>query len=961
MFDKIQPRREIGCGHHADVHEPITPVNASRGQHHALMGGPAWFRRKRWLLILMSILCANIILTAKTAQAQTIVTGQGPEQNAVSVDTGVNITATFSTNISTTTVTTRTFTMHSPFRGYYTDIATVSGDTITLNPSQNLFVGEPVQVVATAGISDTGNQAVTPHQWGFTTGFVSNQNERLFIADASQTFQGVRFGEGIWGDVDNDGDLDILITGRTSSGTPDTSLYKNDGNGHFIIDATQTITDVDTSAAAWGDADNDGDLDLLLTGRDSIDTSIASLYTNDGNGNFAVDVATTLIMTGVQESDVAWGDIDNDGDLDFLLTGHISGGSSNAMAALYKNDGSGTFTVDATQPITGVSGNAAAWGDADNDGDLDLLLTSDGNGGDHLAAIYINDGSGQFTLDATETITGVVYGSVAWGDADNDRDLDILFTGLSVAGPMAAIYNNDGAGNFSIAATQTITAVTRSSVAWGDADNDGDLDLLLTGNRVNNGSSPDPVATLYQNDGTGHFSVDATQTLTGVGGSSATWGDADNDGDLDILIMGASTGSGISNGSPLVTLYKNQRLQEIAVLGNSLLITDGDTSPTLADHTDFGGQDITTHSITRTFTISNSGEITLTLSGTPIVGLSGATDVFMVTAQPSVTALNGDSTTTFTVQFDPIAQGTVSATVTITSNDSNESLYTFVIQGTGATQEIELTGQGNAIIHGSTTPTTTNGTDFGAAALGVPIIQTFIISNTEAATLTLTLPMTISGANASNFAVTADPVTQVAGSSATTFQVTFTPTIPGTHSATIEIGNNDSDENPYTFAVQGAGLLPEIALTGQGGAIVNGSTTPTTTNGTDFGAAALGVPVVQTFTISNTAVATLTLTLPITISGANASNFAVTANPATDVAGSSVTTFQLTFLPTISGTHSATIEIGNNDGDEHPYTFAIEGVGLLPEIAVTGQGSAIGDGSPTPSTTNGTDFGAAVV
>jgi len=128
-------------------------------------------------------------------------------------------------------------------------------------------------------------------------------------------------------------------------------------------------------------------------------------------------------LTGVYTSSVAWGDYDNDGDLDILLTGATTGGY---VSKLYRNDGGGTFT-DIAVGWPGVAGSSVAWGDYDNDGDLDILLAGASETG-HVSKIYRNDGNNTFT-DIGAGLTGVSYPSVAWGDYDNDGDLDILLTG----------------------------------------------------------------------------------------------------------------------------------------------------------------------------------------------------------------------------------------------------------------------------------------------------------------------------------------------------------------------------------------------------------------------------------------------------------------------------------------------------------------------------------------------------
>ncbi|MCP4545218.1 MAG: hypothetical protein GY835_01980 [bacterium] len=278
------------------------------------------------------------------------------------------------------------------------------------------------------------------------------------------------------------------------------------GFGQFLV-GRAAFTEIPTPmlgvkqcSAAWGDYDNDGDLDVLLTGFAVPPIfRVTRIYRND-DGTF-VDIEADLI--GVNNSSVAWGDYDNDGDLDILLHGYSS--DFGFITRIYRND-AGVFTdIEAGLPVHATS--SQAWGDYDNDGDLDILEARPSIG----SSIYEND-DGVFS----DISAGLQSGNVGvWGDYDNDGDLDILLAGPSL------IYQNV-AGSFSIAASGLAHA---NSGAWGDYDNDGDLDILLT---------QDSSSTIYENDA-GIFS-DVSAGLRG--GYEADWSDYDNDGDLDILVVG---------------------------------------------------------------------------------------------------------------------------------------------------------------------------------------------------------------------------------------------------------------------------------------------------------------------------------------------------------------------------------------------------------------------------------------
>jgi hypothetical protein len=340
-----------------------------------------------------------------------------------------------------------------------------------------------------------------------------------FVEQTGIVLTGVINSSVAWGDYDNDGDLDILLTGW-SYGSSISKIYKNNSNNTFTEQTNISLTNVEQGSVAWGDYDNDGDLDFLLTGLQSY-VPISKIYKNNGNNTFSEQ--TDISLTGVYYSSVAWGDYDNDGSLDILLTGATSYPSPlNQISKIYHNNGDNSFTEHTGISFTGVDRGSAGWGDYDNDGDLDILLT--GNG---ISKIYRNDNGNFSEIDAG--LTGVGGHSTAWGDYDNDNDLDILLTGYWNSSYISKIYNNNNGVFTDIGAG--LTGVSGSSAAWGDYDNDGDLDILLTGY-----TGSIYISIIYRNDN-GVF-TDIGAGLTEISGSSAAWCDYDNDGDLDILLTG---------------------------------------------------------------------------------------------------------------------------------------------------------------------------------------------------------------------------------------------------------------------------------------------------------------------------------------------------------------------------------------------------------------------------------------
>jgi hypothetical protein len=336
-----------------------------------------------------------------------------------------------------------------------------------------------------------------------------------------------------WGDYDNDGDLDILITGFSFS-----RIYNNN-NGVFT-DINAGLTPVYDGSAEWWDYNNDSHLDILLTGN-----GFALIYRNNGNGTFT-DIQAGLL--GFEYSSSSIGDYDNDGDPDFIIIGHNEEGS---ISTVYCNNGDDTFTDIQADIVPIYYYGSSDWGDFDNDGDLDLLITGSSPLGTILK-IYQND-SGSFT-DINANITGIMYGEAKWGDYDSDGDPDIIMCGRNSSksdtktdSMVAEIYRNDN-GSFT-EITANITETEGGSVNWGDFDNDGNLDIVVTGSTI----SELATSTIYINNGDDTFTL-SSSGLIGVYESNAACGDYDNDGDLDLLITGYTS----SDLSSFVTkLYRN--------------------------------------------------------------------------------------------------------------------------------------------------------------------------------------------------------------------------------------------------------------------------------------------------------------------------------------------------------------------------------------------------------------------
>ena len=368
-----------------------------------------------------------------------------------------------------------------------------------------------------------------------------------FIEVAGTPFEGVLQSRIAFADVNGDHAPDVLIAGRNNNGDYIADLYTNNGTGAYTRFEGQPFEGYDLSSFAFADIDGDQDQDLLLTGRSALPTQayIAALYTNDGTGQFT-EVSNTP-FEAVDNSSIAFTDIDGDQDQDLLLTG--IGYSQELIAQLYKNDGSGIFTEFNSSALEGITLGTLAFADVDGDQDQDLLLTGRSSTAIYISRLYTNDGSGIFTEMQGTPFEPIITGSLAFSDIDGDMDIDVLITGKSYSGPnVALLYQNDGTGNFTEITDTPFEGVESSSIAFADVDGDADQDVVIAG-RTNINAY---YTILHQNDGQGNYSEGQRYLFEGVETGALAFADVDRDGDPDLLLTGRN-----NSGDAVAKLYRN--------------------------------------------------------------------------------------------------------------------------------------------------------------------------------------------------------------------------------------------------------------------------------------------------------------------------------------------------------------------------------------------------------------------
>ena len=438
---------------------------------------------------------------------------------------------------------------------------------------------DDIYSVAWGDVDGDGDLDLAVGDFGKANKVYLNHNGVLQTGTPWTSSHGDRTYSVAWGDVDGDGDLDLAVGnanfmgkkfGMNNYGSAN-KVYLNQ-NGVLQTAPYWISNDEDwTRSVAWGDVDGDGDLDLAVgNSRLTDDTGRSSanrVYLNQG-----LDANGDLSMTLGWSSDasyktysVAWGDVDGDGDLD-LAVGNGGGVKKNNPNRVYLNQG-----LDANGDLSMTLGwsfdardrtYSVAWGDVDGDGDLDLAA---GNGntseGGKANKVYLNQGVDE-TGDLSMTLGWISADSdrthsVAWGDMDGDGDLDLAVGNWSSANK---VYLNQDGVLQTTAAWNSGDSDDTFSVAWGDADGDGDLDLAV-GNGEFGGDDPGRVNKVYLNqDGDLQTAADNPWVSSDSDAThSVAWGDVDGDGDLDLAVGNLGKPTGGNSGFNKIYLKRSSR------------------------------------------------------------------------------------------------------------------------------------------------------------------------------------------------------------------------------------------------------------------------------------------------------------------------------------------------------------------------------------------------------------------
>lgn len=391
-----------------------------------------------------------------------------------------------------------------------------------------------------------------------------------------------------WADFDGDGDLDLAVSMKSGAillFVNEEGAFREGGADFGLPRAGDELRGL-----SWGDFDGDGDPDLFAGSNVSPIPSRSYLFRNDGDRFVELALDAGAAVPGRASRQANWIDFDGDGDLDLyaanraganrLLRNQLSQGAPGFEALPY-----GFGTVDIRRTV------GACWFDADGDGDLDLFLANQSGDSD---AFWRNDGD-RFveiaeSLGIDQTERSLAEGGVACapGDYDNDGDLD-LYVGTYGENHLYRSTLSEGAFGFVDEARSAglLEPANVVGAAWGDVDNDGDLDLFLASYVRDQSGAQVPANRLLINDGAGAFvNVLTSRALINAADHGVVWVDFDQDGDLDLSL---TDGYGPVGGAPVfrneLAAKDRERSLYVRVLsedgvanqaGATLLLRDGD-------------------------------------------------------------------------------------------------------------------------------------------------------------------------------------------------------------------------------------------------------------------------------------------------------------------------------------------------------------------------------------------------
>ena len=283
-----------------------------------------------------------------------------------------------------------------------------------------------------------------------------------------------------WGDTDNDGDLDLVVMGYDGN-DGNVKVFVNNGNDTFT-DAFAGLPDVYMGDLNLGDVNGDGLIDIAITGLETTNSvDLSKVYVNNGGNNFTE--LTSVSLPPINYGKIKFVDYDADGDLDITLAG-FSDLTNTAYTKVWQNDGSQNFT-EQNLGFPQLWLGDFEWGDVDGDGDLDFVIIGTPSS-DSEAHLLINNNN-TFTDDPhfSNVLGAHRVAALELADFNLDGFLDIFISGMNVVGSsetvIGKLYENNGAGIFTENTNESFSGAQYGDADAGDYDSDGKTDIFVTG------------------------------------------------------------------------------------------------------------------------------------------------------------------------------------------------------------------------------------------------------------------------------------------------------------------------------------------------------------------------------------------------------------------------------------------------------------------------------------------------
>ena len=637
------------------------------------------------------------------------------------------------------------------------------------------------------------------------------------------------------GDFNRDGKLDMAVV---NAGANNVSILLGNGDGTF-----QAHVDYPTGpqpvSVAVGDFNGDGKLDLVVANQNCASSPCGpgslSILLGKGDGTFETAME---FSTGPAPYSVAVGDFNGDGKLDLAVAN--SGPPTPSDISVLLGNGDGTFQTSVYYATGSGTGPAAvAVGDFNHDGKLDLAVANFACGSPcGNLAILLGNGDGTFKA-AVNYATGAQPISIAVGDFNHDGNLDLAVANNSSSSVSVLLGNGDGTFKTAVSYSVPSDAV---SVAVGDINGNGKPDLVVA-------DLYSTSVSLLLGNGDGTFGV-ATNFAAGSRPNSVALGDFNGDGRLDIAVAD-------SGGTTVTVLFQ---APTVSLSGSFLTFAD---------------QVVASSSASQTVTLTNTGYETVTIAG---ISITGANTTDFSQANTCGSGVARGASCTISVTFKPTQVGARTASVTITDSAAG-SPQTISLSGVGvilgpdATLSLTTLRFPPQLVGTSSPAKSVTLTNYGTTALGITSIITsgdFSASNTCGSSLAVASSCTIS--------------------------TSFKPTQSGTRTGTVSITDN------------APGSPQKVSLTGTGTVV---SFNPTSLAFHCHNEPNTCPPPPQMITLTNTGSTTLSVS-SITFTGST--TFSQTNSCGSSVVGKGSCTITVSFKSSSRGTFNGAVSVSDNGG-----------------------------------------------